>query len=61
MYNDGMKKQQPRKRSSTIFLLLGLVFLTIGLATDQTAFTWIAIAFVFVSLVSGGKWLRPRK
>jgi len=61
MYNHGMKKQPPRKPSSTIFLILGLVFLTIGLATDQTAFTWIAIAFVLVSLVSGGKWLRPRK
>jgi len=61
MYNHGMKKQQPRKRSSTIFLILGLVFLMIGLATDQTAFTWIAIALVLVSLVSGGKWLRPRK
>jgi hypothetical protein len=61
MYNHGMKKQQLRKRSSTIFLILGLTFLTIGLATDQTAFTWIAIAFVLVSLVSGGKWLRPRK
>jgi uncharacterized membrane protein HdeD (DUF308 family) len=61
MYNHHMNKQQPRKRSSTIFLILGLVFLTIGLATDQTAFTWIAIAFVVISLVSGGKWLRPRK
>jgi hypothetical protein len=61
MYNHGMKKQQPRKRSSTIFLLLGLVFLTIGLATDQTAFTWIAIASVLVSLIMGGRWLRPRK
>jgi hypothetical protein len=60
MYNHAMKKQ-PRKRASTIFLILGLAFLTIGLATDQTAFTWIAIAFVVVSLVSGGKWLRPRK
>jgi uncharacterized membrane protein HdeD (DUF308 family) len=61
MYNHRMKKQQPRKRSSTVFLILGLVFLTIGLATDQTAFTWIAIAFVLVSLVLGGKWLRLRK
>jgi uncharacterized membrane protein len=60
MYNQAMKKQ-PRKRSSTIFLILGLVFLTIGLATDQTAFTWLAIAFVLISLVSGGKWLRPRR
>jgi len=61
MYNQGMTKQQPRKRSSPVFLILGLVFLTIGLATDQTAFTWIAIAFVLVALISGGKWLRPRK
>jgi hypothetical protein len=61
MYNNNMTKQQPRKRASMIFLILGMVFLTIGLATDQTAFTWIAIAFVLISLVSGGKWLRRRK
>jgi hypothetical protein len=61
MYNNDMKKQQPRKRLSIVFLILGMAFLAVGLATDQTAFTWIAIAFVLVSLVSGGKWLRPRK
>jgi hypothetical protein len=56
-----MTNPAPRKRSSTIFLILGLAFLVIGLATDQTAFTWIAIAFVVISLVSGGRWLRRRK
>jgi len=56
-----MTKQKPRQRSSTIFLILGLAFLTIGISTDQTAFTWIAIAFVVLSLLSGGKWLRRRK
>jgi|GEM_PF-568730 len=56
-----MTKQKRRGRSSSIFLILGLVFLTIGMATDQTAFSWIAIAFVVISLISGGKWLRPRK
>jgi membrane protein implicated in regulation of membrane protease activity len=61
MYNRNMTKQQPRKRSSMIFLILGLAFLAIGLATDQTAFTWIAIAFVLISLVTGGRWLRRRK
>ncbi len=61
MYNDKMKKQQPRKRSSIIFLILGMAFLAVGLATDQTAFTWIAIAFMVISLVAGGRWLRPRK
>jgi hypothetical protein len=53
--------KQPRKRFSMIFLILGLAFLAIGLGTDETAFTWIAIAFVVISLVSGGKWLRPRR
>jgi hypothetical protein len=61
MYNHRMKKGQPRKRSSMIFLILGMAFLAIGLATDQTVFTWIAIVFVLLSLVSGGKWLRRRK
>jgi hypothetical protein len=60
MYNHRMTKPQPRKRSSPVFLILGLIFLTIGLATDQTAFTWIAIAFVLVSLISGGKWLKRK-
>jgi len=56
-----MTKQKQRGRSSSVFLILGLVFLIIGMATDQTAFSWIAIAFVVISLISGGKWLRPRK
>jgi membrane protein implicated in regulation of membrane protease activity len=56
-----MTKQKRRGPSSTIFLILGLAFLAIGIATDQTAFSWIAIAFVVISLISGGKWLRPRK
>jgi hypothetical protein len=56
-----MTKQKPLRRYSSVFLILGLAFLAIGIATDQTAFTWIAIAFVVISLISGGKWLRPRK
>ncbi|MEW6086019.1 MAG: hypothetical protein AB1607_15610 [Chloroflexota bacterium] len=50
-----------RKNSSSVFLVLGLAFLVIGLSTDQTAFSWIAIAFVVLSLVMGGRWMRPRK
>jgi hypothetical protein len=56
-----MKKQRPIKKYSMLFLILGLAFLTIGIATDQTAFSWIAIAFVIISLVTGGKWMRPRR
>ncbi|HNQ94808.1 MAG TPA: hypothetical protein PKK96_06040 [Anaerolineales bacterium] len=50
-----------RKNSSTVFLVLGLVFLTIGLATDNTAFSWVAIVFILLSLVTGGRWMRRRK
>jgi hypothetical protein len=55
-----MTKQQPRRRTSMVFLILGMVFLTVGLATDQTAFTWVSIAFVLISLITGGKWLRKK-
>jgi hypothetical protein len=61
MYNHAMMNPRPRKRSSPIFLILGLVFLTIGIATDQTIFTWLAIAFVLTSLVVNSRWLRQRK
>lgn len=61
VYNPLMRKQHPRKPASMIFLILGMAFLAIGLSTDQTAFTWIAVAFVVISLVSGGRWLRRRK
>lgn len=56
-YNSSMN----RKNSSGIFLILGLVFLIVGISTDQTAFSWIAIAFVVLSLFLGGRWLRPRR
>ncbi|HET6594452.1 MAG TPA: hypothetical protein VFG81_02435 [Anaerolineales bacterium] len=54
-------KKQSRQRFSIVFLLLGMAFLAIGLATDRTVFTWLAIAFILISLLSGGKWLRRRK
>lgn len=60
MYNRNMKNQQARKRLSMGFLILGMAFLTIGLATDRTTFTWISIACVLISLVMGGKWLRKK-
>jgi len=53
--------QNKRKSSSSIFLILGMVFLTIGIASNNTAFTWVAIAFVLLSLFLGGRWLRPRR
>jgi len=52
-------KQNKRNRSS-VFLILGLTFLVIGLSAENTAFTWLAIAFILISLISGGKWLKPR-
>ncbi len=50
-----------KRRYSTIFLILGLVFLAVGIGTDNTAFSYAAIAFVLISLILSGRWLRPRK
>lgn len=53
-------RPSPRK-TSVVFLILGMTFLVIGITTDSTAFSWAAIAFVVISLVLGGKWMRPRR
>jgi hypothetical protein len=56
-----MTEQKSPRRVSPIFLILGVAFLAIGIANDQTTYTWIAIVFLVISLVRGGRWLRPRK
>jgi len=50
-----------KRKSSSIFLILGMTFLAVGIATNNTYFTWAAIVFVLLSLILGGRWLRPRK
>jgi len=61
MYNHAMTKQKPTRLISAVFLILGLAFLAIGISTDQTAFSWAAVAFVLLSLATGGRWMRKRK
>lgn len=53
--------KQNKRKVSGAFLLLGMVFLVLGLATDNTAFSFAAIAFIVISLVLGGRWVRMRK
>jgi hypothetical protein len=50
-----------KRNVSTVFLILGMVCLVVGLSTDYKIFSWAAIAFVFISLVLGGRWMRPRR
>ena len=50
-----------KRKASSIFLILGMTFLVIGIATDNIAFSWVAIVFVVLSLLLGGRWLRPRR
>jgi uncharacterized membrane protein YqgA involved in biofilm formation len=50
-----------KRRSSTIFLILGIVFLAIGIATNNTSFSWAAVVFILLSLVLGGRWMRRRR
>lgn len=53
--------KQNKRIASNVFLILGMAFFAVGLGTDNTIFTWVAIAFIIISLVLGGRWLRPRK
>lgn len=46
---------------SAVLLLLGLAFLALGFTTDNRNFSWAAVACVLISLLLGGRWLRPRK
>ena len=50
-----------KKQISAISLMLGLLFLVIGLATDNTSYTWVSIVFIMLSLILGGRWMRPRR
>lgn len=50
-----------KRRSSGIFLMLGIVFLVIGIATDNTSFSWVAVVFILLSLILGGRWFRRRR
>jgi len=52
---------QRKRRPSLVFLTLGMVFLTIGISTDNTAFSYAAIAFVLIAIVLRTRWFRPRK
>ncbi|MDO8754743.1 MAG: hypothetical protein Q7J80_12670 [Anaerolineales bacterium] len=50
-----------RRNISTIFLILGIASLAIGISIDNTAFSWAATAFILISLIAGGRWLKIRK
>jgi len=45
-----------RRNVSAVFLVLGMAFLTVGVGTHITAFSWAAVAFIMISLVAGGRW-----
>lgn len=50
-----------RRNTSTVFLIIGMAFLAVGISTDNTAFSWAAIAFILISLIAGGRWMRGRR
>jgi len=52
---------QNKLKPFSIFLMLGMILLVIGLSAENTIFSWLAIVFMLIGLVMSGKWLRPRK
>lgn len=56
-----MNMKLDRRKISGYALILGMVFLVIGLALDNTAFSWTSIVFIMISLITGGRWMRGIK
>ncbi len=49
------------RAATPFFLLIGIIFLAVGIYTDNTIFTWISLPFILLSLIGGGRWMRPRR
>lgn len=49
-----------KRKASGYLLILGMVALVVGVTTDNTVFSWAAVILVLLSLLLGGRWLRPR-
>jgi hypothetical protein len=41
-------------------LILGIAFLAIGFATNETVYSWIAIGFVVAAFVTSMRWNRKK-
>ena len=50
-----------KRNISTVSLILGFVFFALGWTTDNTTFSSVAVAFLVISLLLGGRWMRPRR
>jgi hypothetical protein len=55
----GQSVKIDRRKLSGYLLILGMVFLTIGISTKITAFSWAAVVCLMVSLAAGGRWMSP--
>lgn len=49
-----------RRKVSGYLLLVGMMFLTIGLSTKITTFSWVAMVCILISLGIGGRWLKRK-
>jgi hypothetical membrane protein len=46
---------------SPILLLIGILLLAVGMYTDNTSYSWASAILILLSLLAGGRWLRPRR
>lgn len=46
---------------SPILLLIGILLLAIAMYTDNTSYSWASAILILLSLLAGGRWLRPRR
>ncbi len=46
---------------SPILLLIGIILLAIGMYTNNTTYSWASAILILFSLLTGGRWMRPRR
>jgi hypothetical protein len=48
------------KKAAPYLLILGMMFLVIGLATDNKGFAVVSFLLVILALLTGGRWMRRK-
>lgn len=52
---------ETKRKIAGYALLLSMLALIIGIATDNVFFTWASIVLVLLSLVLGGRWKKMKR
>lgn len=55
------RKQEKRPLNYRALFILGIVFMPLGISTENYGFTGVGVLFMIISLVNKKKWEKPKK